>query len=233
MHMTPTSDLNGNSSGKEILTQVSLGRRVAEAIRGDILFGRMSPGTRLSQQQLCDRFGVSRMPVRDALRQLTSEGYLETDSGRHCLVATMGRQDILDTFAIEGMLHSLATSRVTTMASNSQLQELEQRQHDMHAAEDDVHNYAAMNWQFHRRINQMSNSRKVIAALKVLAMAMPRDFVVEFPEWVPSSNAEHEEIVKAMLARDGLRAGNLMREHISRSGILIVDYLERKDVFLS
>jgi len=216
----------------DTLTQVTLGRRVAEAIRGDILFGRLAPGTRLAQQQLCDRFGVSRMPVRDALRQLTFEGYLVHDSGRHCLVATMSRQDIIDTFDVEGMLHGFAARRLTEIASDEELQELHQRHLEMDEAQGDVHKYGALNWHFHRRVNQMSNSRKVVAALKTLAMAMPRDFVVEFPEWVPGSNAEHAEIVKALIKRDGSQGESLMRAHVGRTGVLIAEYLERNGVTL-
>jgi DNA-binding GntR family transcriptional regulator len=218
---------------KDTLTQVTLGRRVAEAIRGDILFGRLKPGARLAQQQLCDRFGVSRMPVRDALRQLTFEGYLVHDSGRHCLVATMSRQDIVDTFEVEGMLHGFAARRLTEIASDKELQELRRCHWEMDEAQDDVYKYGALNWHFHRRINQMSKSRKVVAALKTLAMAMPRDFVVEFPEWVPGSNAEHGEIVEALSKRDGALSESLLRAHVSRTGVSIAEYLERKGVALS
>jgi DNA-binding GntR family transcriptional regulator len=218
---------------KHTLTQVTLGRRVAEAIRGDILFGRLDPGTRLAQQQLCERFGVSRMPVRDALRQLTFEGYLVHDSGRHCLVATMSRQDIIDTFDVEGMLHGFAARRLTEIASDEQLQQLRQLHLEMDENQEDVHKFGALNWNFHRQINQMSNSRKVIAALRTLAMALPRDFVVEFPEWVPGSNAEHAEIVKALVKRDGAKSESLMRAHVGRTGVSIAEYLERKGVELS
>jgi DNA-binding GntR family transcriptional regulator len=233
MSMPMSVSLDHDEPVSDTLTQVTLGRRVAEAIRGDILFGRLEPGTRLAQQQLCDRFGVSRMPVRDALRQLTFEGYLVHDSGRHCLVATMSRQDIIDTFDVEGMLHGFAARRLTEIASDEQLQELHTCHEEMDAATDDVHKYAALNWHFHRRINQMSNSRKVVAALRTLAMSMPRDFVVEFPEWVPGSNGEHAEIVDRMVARDGPKVESLMRDHIGGTGVTIAEYLERKGVALA
>lgn len=216
----------------ETLTQVTLGRRVAESLRSDILFGRLQPGTRLAQHQICQRFGISRMPVRDALRQLTYEGYLIRDAGRHCVVARMSRQDIVDTFTAEGMLHGFAARRVAEAASDQDLRELEAHHERMSASVGNVHDFATLNWEFHRRINRMANSRRVIAALKALATAMPRDFVSEFPEWVPVADAEHQAIVEAMLRRDGPLTETLMRDHIGGTGYEIADYLERKGVAL-
>lgn len=216
----------------ETLTQVTLGRRVAESLRSDILFGRLQPGTRLAQQQLCERFGISRMPVRDALRQLTYEGYLERDSGRHCVVARMSRQDIIDTFLAEGLLHGFAARRVAETATPEQFKELERRHEEMSRAQHDVHAFATLNWDFHRKINLIANSRKVIGALKTLAASMPRDFVTEFPDWVPKANDEHDAIIRAMVRRNGKRTEALMREHIGGTGYEIADYLETKGVAL-
>ena len=62
----------------ERLDRTPLGQRIADALRHDILFGRLAPGTKLAQTQVCERFGTSRMPVRDALRQLTPGTGLRT-----------------------------------------------------------------------------------------------------------------------------------------------------------
>lgn len=226
------ADTDADAQRDETLTQVTLGRRVAESLRSDILFGRLQPGTRLAQHQICQRFGISRMPVRDALRQLTYEGYLIRDAGRHCIVARMSRQDIVDTFTAEGMLHGFAARRVAEAASAEELRELEERHIRMSARVDKVHEFAALNWDFHRRINLMANSRRVVAALKALATTMPRDFVSEFPEWVPAADAQHAAIVEAMLRRDGALTESLMRDHIGSAGYKIADYLERKGVAL-
>lgn len=219
-------------TGSDLVERVTLGRRVAEVIRADILFGRLQPGSRLAQQQLCERFGVSRMPVRDALRQLIYEGYLMRDSGRHCYVAHLRRQDIIDTFAVEGMLHGFAARRVAETASKEKLDELENQHEAMVACEHDLHQFATKNWAFHRNINSLADSRKLVAAIKTLAMALPRDFVTEFPEWVPTANAEHAAIVAAFQARDGSTVEDLMREHVGQTGVKIADYLERKGVSL-
>ncbi len=228
--ITSGNDLHEGAQNK--LTRVSLSLMVSEVIRGDILYGRLQPGVRLAQQELSERFGVSRMPIRDALRQLTFEGYLVQDVGSRCRVATLSRQDIIDTFVVEGVLHGYAARRFTERATDEELADLQARHDEMDASQDDPEKYGALNWQFHRKINYLSNSRKVVAALKTIAMTMPRDFAVEFPEWVPGSNQEHAQIVAAMIQRDGAHVEGLMQKHIGVRGLEVVHYLESKGVEL-
>ena len=82
------------SSQSEVtkLARARFGSQIAEALRNDILFGRVESGKRLSQVELCERFGTSRMPVRDALRQLTYEGFLIDDGKGHAVVAPVTRR---------------------------------------------------------------------------------------------------------------------------------------------
>jgi DNA-binding GntR family transcriptional regulator len=81
---------------------------IADALRWDIVFGRIPPGTRLSQSQLSRRFGTSRLRVRDGLRTLQHEGWLLTDRTRRPTVARPSRDEILDAFIAEAALFSLA-----------------------------------------------------------------------------------------------------------------------------
>src|SRR5882672_1316046 len=69
------------------LRRQSLGNQIAEQLRQDILVGRLAPGTHVGQQNLCDVYGTSRMPVRDAVRQRVSEGLVTYTSGGHSIVA--------------------------------------------------------------------------------------------------------------------------------------------------
>lgn len=218
--------------GSDKLARATLGRQIAEAIRRDIVFGRLEPGTKLAQQQVCERFGTSRMPVRDALRQLQYEGFLTSDDGRHSVVARMSRRDIEDTFLIEGMLHAFAIRRVVQDATEDEVAELVERHEEMVERADDLQAMAELNWHFHRRVNQMARSGKLVAALRTLALSIPRDFVVEFPDWVKRANDEHSQIVAAVTKRDADLAERLMRDHVASAGHDLVAYLELKGVDL-
>jgi DNA-binding GntR family transcriptional regulator len=107
--------------------------QIAAVLRRDILFGRLQTGTKRSQQELCNRFGTSRMPVRDALRELSYSGLLTQDDGGHAVVAPLKRTDVLDSFTIEGMLSGLAARKATALATEDQLQALEDPDEKMRA----------------------------------------------------------------------------------------------------
>lgn len=214
--------------------RAQLGAQIAAVLRQDILFGRIATGSKLSQQELCERFGTSRMPVRDALRELVYSGLLTQDGGRHAIVAPLHRADVLDSFTIEGMLSGWAARKATELATPGDLHDLERLDDTMHASlkKGDVAPLPTLNWQFHRRINHLANSPKLLAAIRLVSLEVPRDYLVELPTWAERSNREHTEIVDAMRAGDGQRAETLMVSHFTASGEGLTDYLQRQGVQL-
>lgn len=211
-----------------------LSNQIADALRRDILFGILKPGTRVSQQQLCDVYNVSRMPVRDALRALVHEGLMMVDDGRHIMVAPLSRIDLLDAFTIEGMLTGLAAERASERATPEELDELE-RLHDGMlgaAGTDDRRGMVDLNWQLHRRINKMAGSRKLLISLKKVSLDLPRDYLEHVPHWSSRSNAEHATILEAMRQRRHTDANKLMQEHVENSGRGLVEFLESQGLDL-
>jgi DNA-binding GntR family transcriptional regulator len=214
--------------------RAQLGAQIASVLRQDILFGRIATGSKLSQQELCERFGTSRMPVRDALRELVYSGLLTQDGGRHAIVAPLHRADVLDSFTIEGMLSGWAVRKATGLATPDDLHDLERLDDSMHESlkGGDVATLPTLNWQFHRRINHLANSPKLLAAIRLVSLEVPRDYLAELPTWAERSNREHTEIVDAMRAGDGDRAETLMVSHFTASGEGLTDYLQRRGVRL-
>jgi acyl-CoA synthetase (AMP-forming)/AMP-acid ligase II/DNA-binding GntR family transcriptional regulator len=204
-----------------------LGNQIADTLRREILLGVLPPGTQASQQQLCQRFGTSRMPVRDALRELVHEGLMTLDSARHIVVAPLSKQDLLDAFTIEGVLTGMAAERASQRASAADLDSLE-RLHQAMLEAAEQNRQAAMvelNWSFHRKINHMSGSRKLIVALRKVSVALPRDFLEQVPEWTVTSNEDHARILGAMRAGKHKAAGKYMSEHVTESGRGLVEHL--------
>lgn len=212
------------------LSRTTLGSQIASVLRNDILFGRLRAGERLGQQQLCARFKVSRMPVRDALHQLQFEGSVKAEGGgRNLVVAPMRRRDIVDTYAIQGMLHGLAARRVTTEAADDSHAELTQAHQDMVRHQEDLSEMATLNWHFHRRINHLAESDKLTASLRALSRQIPKDYLLEVPGWAERANAEHQEIVDAIRGRDPDAAEQLMRSHVIGAGEDLLRFLESND----
>jgi DNA-binding GntR family transcriptional regulator len=229
--------MDAAATENRVVQRASLGGQIADALRQDILFGRLKAGTRLSQRELCEQFGTSRMPVRDALRALLHEGLLTLDSGQHTLVAPLSKSDLLDSFIIEGTLTGLAAKRATDLCSAGDLEELNSLQRQMVSAAKMPANaapasMAGLNWTFHRKINRMADSRKLLAALRVVSIDMPRDFLERLPEYQPLAIDEHAQILSAMRAKDGSRAGDLMTKHVISSGKALIDYLEAQGALI-
>jgi DNA-binding GntR family transcriptional regulator len=223
--VSPNAALDALSSTP--LQRDPLGNQIAETLRREILLGVLSPGTQVSQQQLCERFGTSRMPVRDALRELVQEGLMTLDSARHIVVAPLSKQDLLDAFTIEAVLTGMAAERASQRASAADLDSLERLHEAMldAAAGNQQSAMVELNWSFHRTINHLSGSRKLILALRKVSVDLPRDFLEQVPEWNVTSNADHERILGAMRAGKHKAAGKYMSEHVTVSGRGLVEHL--------
>ncbi|MBQ1041010.1 MULTISPECIES: GntR family transcriptional regulator [unclassified Micromonospora] len=227
--------IDSSASARAVIQRDPLGTQIAAALRQDIFFGRLLPGTRLSQQELCEHFGTSRMPVRDALRELVYDGLLELDGGRHTVVAPLNKADLRDSFLIEGMLNGLAARRAMEFATEADyavLEDLHRRMESYHENSERT-NLADLNWQFHRHINKLSGSRKLMAAIRVVSLNVPRDYLLEVPQWRKRSNADHEGILAAMRAGDGERVEHMMTDHLVSSAEGLIEYLTSKGVRLT
>jgi DNA-binding GntR family transcriptional regulator len=204
-----------------------LGSQIANALRRDVLLGRLVPGTKVSQQELCERFGTSRMPVRDALRSLVHEGLMFVDSTRHIIVAPLSRDDMIDAFAIEGELTGMAAERASRRATAEDLETLDGLDARMReAARDERPDLMVdLNWQFHRKLNHMAGSRKLLVAIRKVSVDLPRDFLAQLPERNAKSNEQHKGIIGAIRDRRHELAGELMKDHVVDSGYGLVNHL--------
>jgi DNA-binding GntR family transcriptional regulator len=201
-------------------------------IRRDILYGRLPAGTHVGQQLLCERFNTSRMPVRDALRQLTTQGFLVDDGHGHSLVAPLARSDLRDIYLIEGMLHGLALRRITERHDEDEVEELAGYHEEMVrvTAAGDNARMSKINWQFHRRINILSRSPKLLAVIRTHSLSIPNDQVNQMPNRSERVNLEHAEIMAAVKRGEGAVAESLMRQHVVNAGDDLLRYLETQNV---
>jgi DNA-binding GntR family transcriptional regulator len=156
------------------------------------------------------------MPVRDALRQLVSEGLITYTDGGHSIVASQSASDIEDAFYIEAIVHARAAKRATENITDPELTDLEQLHDKMiaAAADKDVMALADLNWQFHRTINRIAKSHKLNAALRTVSLSLPREYLIEFPDSIERGNADHASILAAMRQRDGEAVEQLMQRHV-------------------
>jgi DNA-binding GntR family transcriptional regulator len=212
------------SSPKPVVRQ-AFSAQIADELRREIIYGRLAPGTKLVQDELCKVFGTSRMPVRDALRDLTQEGFLVVE-GVSVVVADLNLGDLRDAYGLEAVLHGWAARTLAARGTADDFDSLEAIHQRMLAASDGQAT-AALNWEFHRTINLLTRSSRLLIALRSLTTVTPRDFAAEFPDSITRSNAQHEAIVVAMRNGQTDLVETLTRQHVEETTTLLLKSVEK------
>jgi DNA-binding GntR family transcriptional regulator len=198
----------------------SLSQQIAERLRNDILHGRIPAGTHLVQEELCERFGTSQTPVRDALQQLTHEGMLE-QNGQQRVVVSLGAEELEEAHALIAALHGWAAGRAAGHATETELEELA----DICRAAvetDDQYEFSELAMEFHRKINLLAHSPRLIRTLIGVQKSVPRVAPFSIPEEMAPSKARYIGILDALCRRDAELAEQLTRSHsLSSLGLLL------------
>jgi len=203
----------------------SLGARIAARLREDILVGRLRAGTPLSQPQLSHQYGTSRMPVRDAVRQMMNEGLaISTPAG--AVVAALTAEDIEDAFTLLAFAHGQAARRASLNATYAELTTLTDLQVAMAVAEGrgDLPEVVRLTWEFHRMINQVARAPKILAVIRTVAMSVPMSYLLDFPDDAAKLVGEKGLVLDAIKERDVDRAELLMRQHVLDAGSNVMGY---------
>jgi DNA-binding GntR family transcriptional regulator len=197
--------------GPDRLSRSNLSEQIAVRLRDDIIHGRIRAGTHLVQDDLCDRFGTSRMPVRDALQQLTHEGLVE-QRGQQRIVVSLGAEELAETHLLVAVLHGWAAGRAARKASDAEIAELGAISRSATETED-PYDFGLVAMQFHRKINLMAHSPRLIRTLIGFQQSVPRAVPFNVPRAVEPGKDEHRAIVAAIEARDSELAERLTRDH--------------------
>jgi DNA-binding GntR family transcriptional regulator len=205
------TDLTDGPRSADQLTRSSLSAQIAQRLRNDIVHGVLAPGVRLVQDELCQRFGTSRMPVRDALQQLTHEGLLE-QRGQQRIVVSLDRDDLEETQVLIAVLHGWAAGLAASVASDEELAELAEICREAVRA-DDVYDFSRLAMLFHRKINLMAHSPRLIRTLQGFEQTVPRTIPFTVPEEIAPSKVRYQGIVAALQDRDSDQAERLTRAH--------------------
>jgi DNA-binding GntR family transcriptional regulator len=195
--------------------------RAYEAVRSGIIAGRYLAGARLTEQEIATAVGVSRTPVREALRRLDAEGLVDFTPNLGAVVTTWTEEDSDEVFDLRAMLESHGVRRATTRATAEQIAELKrlaeaQLRESVERRAGHLERIADLNSQFHRRLQEAAASARLGRALAALIEAplMMRTFQKYTPEDLQRSAQHHLEIVRALEARDPEWAASVMLSHI-------------------
>lgn len=185
---------------------------VADEIRTLIQRGDIAPGESLRQRDLAQRFGVSSTPVREALRQLASEGYVTSQTHRSAIVVRAHEERISENFLVRATLEGLAAELAARKIDETALNELARINSQLACcAEDDPVRFQ-LNRRLHFTVYEAADSPTLLSLLEYLWELLPDGPGHGRP--VSEAVREHSQLIEALRARDGKSAARLVRKHI-------------------
>lgn len=196
----------------------SLHDEAVSRIRDLIVEGQLEPGSKISEKQLCEMFGISRTPLREALKVLAREGLLELLPNRGARVAKLTRKDLADLFNVMGALEGLAGELACAGVTEAALSEIRALHHEMlaHYARGDRAAYFRVNQAIHEAFIAAADNR-VLSTLydSLRGRIRPARFMssVTRERW-DEAVREHGEMLEALSRRDGPRMRELLQEHL-------------------
>jgi DNA-binding GntR family transcriptional regulator len=194
-------------------------QQVCRAIRDDIIRGDFRPGQRLTEDTLAERYGVSRVPVREALRTLEAEGFAWSRPYAGTFVAELTEAEAADLLEIRALLEPMCAGRAAVRRTPEQLGRLmELTSLGQEAVRDGrLGELARLNSRFHEVLAEASGSALLSQLITQLSWKIAWVYAVELPRRAEDSWHEHEQICAALQAQDPDRASAVVGEHIAHA----------------
>lgn len=210
--MTDLSDL------RSAIRPTSLHEEVASRLRTLIFERRLLPGAWIDEMALARDWGISRTPLREALKVLAAEGLVTLQPRRGCQVTEVAEADAAQLFPVMALLEGRCAHEATLRASDEDLLALQSLhgELELHAAAGDVDGYYRANHVFHSRVQALAGNRWLDRATNELRkfMRLLRGRQLNWPGRLQASIAEHRALMDALMHRDAERAERVMHDHL-------------------
>lgn len=203
------------------IAPLALYQEVAERLRQRIFSHELPAGTWVDEQALAQHYGISRTPLREALKVLASEGLVTLKPRRGCYVTEISERDLDEVFKVMAMLEGECARISAGRASDADLVQLKEIHADLEkaAAARDINRFFEGNQAFHHELQRIADNRWLLHVIEDLrkVIKLSRHHSLFSEGRLEQSLSEHRAILDALLARDADGAEQRMREHI-RSG---------------
>lgn len=201
-----------------VLNSQALFDRVADHLRGRIFSHEFEPGSWLDELALAKGYGISRTPLREALKVLASEGLVELKLRRGCYVAKVSEEQLDEMFPVMAVMEGKVAEEATRRATSADLLRLQEIHRDLerYATLSDVNLYFEANQRFHTALQEIAGNsylqRLINDARKVIKLTRHDSLLLAGR--ITQSLAEHRGIMEAILAHDAALAGRRMHDHL-------------------
>ncbi len=200
------------------IAPTALYQEVAERLRQRIFAHEITPGTWIDEQKLADHYGISRTPLREALKVLASEGLVELKPRRGCYVTELSPRDLDDIFPLMALLEGRATHEALQKATDADiafLAEIHARLEKC-ATENRMTDFFEANQEFHKKLQELADNRWLLSVIQDLrkVLKLSRLHSLSLEGRLAQSLLEHRDIMAAIQARDIPKAEKGMHDHI-------------------
>jgi DNA-binding GntR family transcriptional regulator len=200
------------------IAPTALYQEVAERLRQRIFAHELTPGTWIDEQKLAEQYGISRTPLREALKVLASEGLVELKPRRGCYVTEISRQDLDDIFPLMAMLEGRCAADAVRNAKPSDIKALRATHDRLEAASRDgeITAFFEANQAFHRQIQELAGNRWLLSVIQDLrkVLKLSRLHSLSLEGRLQQSLDEHRLIMAAFENGNGEQAEKLMHDHL-------------------
>jgi DNA-binding GntR family transcriptional regulator len=206
---------------------------VVEHLRSFIVEGVLTPGTKLNERELCETLGISRTPLREALKVLAAEGLIEISQNRGATVSRMTETEIRETFELMSGLEAFSGELACQRITPAELAEIKALHYAMLArrAQNDLPGYYSRNREIHDRINEAARNSVlrqtyITVNRRLQALRFRSNFKTQ--KW-DKAIRDHEEMLKALEARDGKRLAEILRQHLLDKRDAVLQMIQGKE----
>ena len=200
------------------LTPRALYEEVAEQLRQRIFRRELEPGSWIDEMKIAEEFGISRTPMREALKVLAAEGLVTMKVRRGAYVTEMSEKDLRDVYHLLSLLESDAAGVVATTATEAQQNDLRDLHAELEAAAGDREKFFAVNERFHMLVLELADNRwrsQMVADLRKV-MKLNRHNSLLKQGRIEDSLNEHRAVLAALLARDAGATVLAMQAHFAQ-----------------
>lgn len=225
--------MNAENATKSAIPRQSLTSAVAEKLREEIIRGDIPEGAQLRQDAIATQYHVSRIPVREALRQLDAEGLITIVPNRGAIVPALSPTDIEELFTIRALLEPEILKHSIPHLTQSDLSEAEavlrKYENDLRQ-EDRVAAWGRLNWQFHATLYSRSGRPHFMSIIRNVNNSGERYTRLQLylTHGIRRANEEHHQILEFCRQRDVPSACKLLRQHIQYAGQSLKQVLEER-----
>jgi DNA-binding GntR family transcriptional regulator len=200
------------------IAPTALYQEVAERLRQRIFAHELTPGTWIDEQKLAEQYGISRTPLREALKVLASEGLVELKPRRGCYVTEISRRDLDDIFPLIALLEGRTAADAVRRAKQSDIRELREMHEQLESAARDgrIGDFFEANQSFHRRLQELADNRWMLSVIQDLrkVLKLSRLHSLSLEGRLQQSLDEHRGIMSAIEAGDASAVERAMHDHL-------------------